>query len=202
MSKEKISQDIQETLEMSDQQIEANKLDAAKKEIKAMTVTRIKGGIKEVMPDLMGAIKNSKEKPLTSADLAGFAEKAATKAGLTPAESVRMSEMLAKAMIFEARERKDLSEQDKQAIRELAEATLLPDELVQTSAEQLFNTMSTTDKELWPAFVDAHVDSLSRERLVDKKAVEKKLKGALGKKVKSTQLDQTEIKKLGKANGE
>lgn len=148
---------------------------AAESEIRAMTAERIKGSIEDAMPQV---IESLDEGSFDRSALEHLAKQIAEKSLLDPHQAEKMPNILAKALLLEAR-KEGLSQEMKDQIRETAEEALLPPDLIQTRAKECLEGIRSSHEDLRKNFINANVGAIVKETGVRREAAEAKLLKAL-----------------------
>lgn len=180
MKKIDIGEAIREELETPEEkQAKLEKRKTAEKsaeaEIRVMTAERIKGGIEDALPQVIEALD---EGSFDRAAMDKLAKEVAAKAMLEPQQAEKMPNILAKALLLEAR-KEGFSPEMKNQIREAAEETLLPPDFIQTRAKECLEGIRSSHEDLRKNFINANVDAIVKETGVRREAAEAKLLKAL-----------------------
>ncbi len=170
---DKLNEDPEKRREKQEKRQRAEK--EAEAEIRTMTAERIKRGIDEAMPQVLESLDAGK---FDKAELDRLAGEIAAKAALEAGQAEKMPYILAKTLLLEGR-KAGLTDEMKDAIHNVAEETLLPPDLIQKRAKELFGAVRTSHEALRDSFVRAYVEGLVNETGVRKEAAEKKLLDAL-----------------------
>jgi len=191
MGKKRIEAMIEETLEMTPEQLRAVALRNAEAEIERERLKRLKASIKQTVAEILKSARESKEL-FTKEELSAHAAKLAEHPDVSAEQAERMSDVLAKALLIESTHA-GLPPESLRAIGAAAEQTLLPDEVVRADAAQLISTVRLSDYELWPAFIDAQAGALSEARMLPKDAVMKRLRRAVELELEKQKGEQIEV---------